>query len=231
MGAVAGLCKRFGKPAVATAKRILGGREPDFAITPSHPSAAVRSGRRFSAGNSWLKRLGRRGLEQVAGVVQPDTILAWYRRLIARKFDGSKRRSYPSRPPIDGKSETLIVRMARENSGWGYDRVVGALANPGHGESDQTDRLPIGETLSSQGNCMNNPMKSLRYCQSKLKCCVRCATVVGLLSIACALVTGCKKASEALNALREEPQNSHQDPVANASSQVKGQAVQPGYDS
>ena len=35
------------------------------------------------------KRLGRRGLEQVAGVAQPDTILAWYRRLIARKFDGS----------------------------------------------------------------------------------------------------------------------------------------------
>jgi putative transposase len=45
------------------------------------------------------KRLGRRGLEQVAGVAQPDTILAWYRRLSARKFDGSKRRSYPGRPP------------------------------------------------------------------------------------------------------------------------------------
>jgi hypothetical protein len=56
------------------------------------------------------KRLGRRGLEQVAGVAQPDTILAWYRRLIARKFDGSKRRSYPGRPPIDGEIEALIVR-------------------------------------------------------------------------------------------------------------------------
>jgi len=84
------------------------------------------------------KRLGRRGLEQVAGVAQPDTILAWYRRLIACKFDGSKRRSYPGRPPIDGKSEALIVRMARENSGWGYDRIVGALANLGHRVSDQT---------------------------------------------------------------------------------------------
>ena len=84
------------------------------------------------------KRLGRRGLEQVAGVAQPDTILAWYRRLIARKFDGSKRRSYPGRPPIDGKTEALIVRMARENSGWGYDRIVGALANLGHRVSDQT---------------------------------------------------------------------------------------------
>jgi hypothetical protein len=51
--------------------------------------------------------------------------------LIARKFDRSKRRSYPGRPPIDGETETLIVRMARENSGWGYDRIVGALANLG----------------------------------------------------------------------------------------------------
>src|ERR1700719_1954811 len=57
------------------------------------------------------KRLGGRGLEQVAGVAQPDTILAWYRRLIARKFDGSKRRSYRGRPPIDGETEALIVRM------------------------------------------------------------------------------------------------------------------------
>jgi len=84
------------------------------------------------------KRLGRGGLEGVAGVGKPDTILAWYRRLIARKFDGSKRRSSPGRPPIDGKTEALIARMATENSGWGYDRIVGTLANLGHRVSDQT---------------------------------------------------------------------------------------------
>ena len=44
------------------------------------------------------KRLGRKALEQVACVAKPDTILAWYRRLVARKFDGSKQRSYPGRP-------------------------------------------------------------------------------------------------------------------------------------
>ena len=65
------------------------------------------------------KRLGCERLEHVAGVAQADTILAWYRRLIARKFDGSKRRSYPGRPPIAGESGALIVRMARENSGCG----------------------------------------------------------------------------------------------------------------
>src|SRR5687767_4017708 len=46
------------------------------------------------------KRLGRKALKQVARVAKPDTILAWYRRLIAQKFDGSKQRSYPGRPRI-----------------------------------------------------------------------------------------------------------------------------------
>jgi putative transposase len=49
---------------------------------------------------------------------KPDTILAWYRRLIARKFDGSKFRSYPGRPRISREVTDLIVQMARENSGW-----------------------------------------------------------------------------------------------------------------
>ena len=63
------------------------------------------------------KRLGRRNLQLVASVALPDTILAWYRRLIAQKFDDSKRRSYPGRRPIKPEIEALIVRMARENSG------------------------------------------------------------------------------------------------------------------
>ena len=71
------------------------------------------------------KRLGRKALEKVAHVGKPDTILAWHRRLIAQKFDGSKRRSYPGRPRIDAAIESLIVRMAQENTGWGYDRIVG----------------------------------------------------------------------------------------------------------
>ena len=84
------------------------------------------------------KRLGRRGLKQVARTAKPDTILAWYRRLVARKFDGSKHRSYPGRHRVEAAVEELVVRMARENSGWGYDRIVGALANLGHQLSDQT---------------------------------------------------------------------------------------------
>src|SRR5215467_3168660 len=75
------------------------------------------------------KRLGRNALGEVACVAKPDTILAWYRRLIAQKFDGSKYRNYPGRPPVNTEIVKLIVKMAKENLGWGYDRIVGALAN------------------------------------------------------------------------------------------------------
>src|SRR6516164_2490405 len=46
------------------------------------------------------KRVGRKALAQPACVAKPDTILGWYRRLVAARFDGSKYRSYPGRPRI-----------------------------------------------------------------------------------------------------------------------------------
>jgi hypothetical protein len=78
------------------------------------------------------ERLGRRGLRQVARIAQPDTILGWYRRLVAEKFDGSKQRRSPGRPRTRPEIEALVVRLGRENPGWGYDRIVGALANLGY---------------------------------------------------------------------------------------------------
>ena len=92
-------------------------------------------------------RLGRKALASVACVAKPETILAWYRRLVAAKFDGSKQRSYPGRPRISSDIEALVVRLARENSGWGYDRIAGALANIGHVISDQT----VGNILRRHG--------------------------------------------------------------------------------
>ena len=76
--------------------------------------------------------LGRKALEDVANVVKPDTILVWYRRLIARKFDGSKSRRYPGRPRVDDEIEHWVVRVAHENSDWGYGRIAGAMANLGY---------------------------------------------------------------------------------------------------
>jgi putative transposase len=93
------------------------------------------------------RRLGRKALREIACVAKPDTILAWYRRLIAQKFDGSQHRQYPGRPPVSAEVEALVVRMARENSGWGYDRIVGAPTNLGHQVSDQT----VGNILRRHG--------------------------------------------------------------------------------
>src|SRR4030095_15172663 len=55
------------------------------------------------------KRLGRKVLAQVACVAKPETILAWYRRLVAQKFDGAKERSYPGRPPVQREIVELVV--------------------------------------------------------------------------------------------------------------------------
>ena len=57
-------------------------------------------------------RLGRTALAEVATVAKPDTILAWYRKLVAHKFDGSKARRGPGRPRVTRKVEQLIVRLA-----------------------------------------------------------------------------------------------------------------------
>ena len=70
-------------------------------------------------------RLGRKALEELSAVAKPDTLLAWYRKLIANKFDGSKFRKSRGRPRVDEETERLLVRMAKENPGWGYDRIVG----------------------------------------------------------------------------------------------------------
>ena len=77
------------------------------------------------------KRLSRKVLAQVATIVTPGTLLAWHRKLIAMKYDGSKYRS-PGRPPTAADISALVVRMAEENRGWGYRRIQGALSNLGH---------------------------------------------------------------------------------------------------
>jgi hypothetical protein len=92
-------------------------------------------------------RLRRKVLADVATVARPDTILGWYRKLVARKFDGSKARRGPGRPRIKRGVEQLIIRMASENRDWGYDRIAGALANLGYEISDQT----VGNVLQRHG--------------------------------------------------------------------------------
>jgi len=77
------------------------------------------------------KAVGRKALLQLDTLVSPDTLMRWHRRLVAQKWDFSKRRG-PGRPGLMREISRLIVRMAQENPGWGYTRIQGALANLSH---------------------------------------------------------------------------------------------------
>ena len=85
------------------------------------------------------KVLGRKVLREVASIVTPDTILAWHRKLIAQKWDYSERRG-PGRPRVKDEIAQLTVRLARENPGWGYTTIRGALHNLGHVVARETVR-------------------------------------------------------------------------------------------
>ncbi len=87
-------------------------------------------------------------LDDVITIVKPETLLKWHRRLVAKKWDYSRRRTQsPGRPPIDPELEKLVLKFAKENLTWGYDRIAGALANLGYTISDQT----IGNILHAHG--------------------------------------------------------------------------------
>lgn len=92
------------------------------------------------------KALGRKALAEICTIVAPDTILRWHRDLIARKYDGSKGRRV-GRPRIMQEIRLLVVRMARENSGWGYLRLEGALKEAGH----RVARTTIADILKEHG--------------------------------------------------------------------------------
>src|SRR3982750_2816621 len=77
------------------------------------------------------KGLGRQLLAEVASIVTPETLLAWHRKLIAQKYDGSAQRG-PGRPRITQDLEALVIRWAEENRDWGYRRLQGALSHLGH---------------------------------------------------------------------------------------------------
>jgi putative transposase len=92
------------------------------------------------------KGLGNKLLREMATIVTPETLLAWHRRLIAQKYDGSGKRGC-GRPRKSEEIEDLVVRMAKENRSWGYRRIQGALSNLGH----EVGRGTIAEILARHG--------------------------------------------------------------------------------
>jgi transposase InsO family protein len=88
------------------------------------------------------KALGRKGLAAIATIASPETILRWYRELVARKYDGSQQRG--QRPKTAADIAAIIVKMASENS-WGYTRIKGALKNLGHEDGRNTIKRILKE--------------------------------------------------------------------------------------
>ena len=110
------------------------------------------------------KVLGRKRLAEIGSLFTPDTILRWHRKLIAMKWDYSDRRQKKQgRPTIDTEIVHLILKFAKENPSWGYDRITGALGNVGHCVSDQT----VGNVLKDNGierrPIANTPLLGLRF--------------------------------------------------------------------
>ena len=93
------------------------------------------------------QKLGRQALEEIATLAKPDTTLGWHRTLVAQTSGSSQLRKALGPPRMDQELEALVVRMARENRSWGYDRIVGALVNLGYRISDQT----VGNILKRHG--------------------------------------------------------------------------------
>jgi hypothetical protein len=92
------------------------------------------------------KGLGRKLLAEMDTIVTPETLLAWHRKLIEQKYDGSGTRAL-GRPRIAGDIEKLVLRMAEDNRDWGYRRIQGALSNLGH----ELARSTIAEILQRHG--------------------------------------------------------------------------------
>jgi len=64
-------------------------------------------------------------------IVTPDTVLRWHRDIVRRRWAAKSRRKRPGRPAIHRSVCGLVLRLARENPGWGYRRIHGELAGLG----------------------------------------------------------------------------------------------------
>ena len=75
--------------------------------------------------------LGRKRLTSLATLATPDTLMRWYKQLVAQKFDGSQKRNKLGRPRVSDEIEALVLHMANDNPTWGYRRIQGRPGPPG----------------------------------------------------------------------------------------------------
>ncbi|MFC1611645.1 integrase core domain-containing protein [Myxococcota bacterium] len=83
---------------------------------------------------------------EVCEIVKPATILAWFRNLVAKKYDGSGRRG-PGRPRTATEKRELVIQIAKTNPGWGYSKIRDAL----RGLKINVGRTTIADILKDAG--------------------------------------------------------------------------------
>jgi transposase InsO family protein len=84
------------------------------------------------------KRLSRDMLHKTTVLFTPETVLGWYRKLIARKYDGSSNRGKVGRPLITEEIIALVIRLKQENPRWGYKKITDQIVYLGYCISQST---------------------------------------------------------------------------------------------
>jgi putative transposase len=92
------------------------------------------------------RALGRKTLKQFVSIVTPDTLLRWFRKLVAKKYDGTAKRGR-GRPRKRDEIADLVLEIADENQSWGYTRIRDALHNLGI----TVDRNTVKRILNDHG--------------------------------------------------------------------------------
>jgi len=129
------------------------------------------------------KLFGRKRLKQVGTLFTPDTMLRWYRQLVANEWgDHYNRKEKKSvRQEIRQVIVDLTVKFAKENAGWGWDRISGAYSDDREHICDAT----MGNILDPKGQSLvghrvNNDVEAYRVGPAYRKLLV----VLSILSLA-----------------------------------------------
>jgi len=92
------------------------------------------------------KKLSRKMLEKYTVLFTPDTILGWYRNLIAEKYNGSENRGKVGRPQISQEMVNLVIRFKEENPRWGYQKITDQLVYLKYNISKSTVKNSLSKT-------------------------------------------------------------------------------------
>jgi hypothetical protein len=134
----------------------------------------------LTALSRWFPRAGWQAFP-----VRPETLLRWHRELVRRKWAVFGRRRGPGRPPLPPTCRALVLRLATENAGWGYQRIRGELLKLGYCVSATAIRARLrrrggpgypGARLSGPTPQACSPVTSSRSRRSNCKPCSCCSS-------------------------------------------------------